>query len=627
MSDRPPMVLEDLFANFSKIRNSLLALWDFFSVTPRVPDENKQQALCKVVWLLGIGGCRLSQEQLLEVESSLKYFSREEVQNLFAWDPVISNLLLNIWEYVHGIAKLSSYPWNISLPVSDICNARCTFCTSWLEGRKVLPVERLESFSAVLQHAIYVGLVGHGEPLAHPHFPELCAVLKKFLDPRSTCYTITNGVFLKKWKNELDAIQLDSYSISLNAATPKTHDEIMGLGIEAFSDITNSIEQLVGKPSASGSPKQIYITMVITQQNIEEIPGFIQLGNELGVTEIWLRTLLPQSHLVQGLNYHLLPPYLHPAFEELRATAVEAIEKSQVKIQASPETWGNSIFSPLLQKDIHDNPPPTLIRAEVLKSQEIRQRTKVLYEPNSVTLFKGRPKPSSIFTTVEWVKGGVRITTPGPQWAHAVHIPVEFPRELDDNLEIEVILSETNGTVGVGLLDFSTNAWIDRKFVLKESKSTVILRCPPKSTEIRLVIENAQEKGAPSQTTLRSARIIKSQEIECQTGSPNVNYEEIDIRKPIVHNPLDPVEDGLNPLNRHARFPCKAVYYNLYINELFFRVNPCCYMTEVPGFEEIRFDGGYEFSEAWNSPAMIELRGRLNDGPLLGSCQRCPENW
>ena len=41
-------------------------------------------------------------------------------------------------------------------------------------------------------------------------------------------------------------------------------------------------------------------------------------------------------------------------------------------------------------------------------------------------------------------------------------------------------------------------------------------------------------------------------------------------------------------MGREPRFACKAVYYNLYINEFFYRVNPCCYMVNVPGYDEVR---------------------------------------
>jgi hypothetical protein len=90
---------------------------------------------------------------------------------------------------------------------------------------------------------------------------------------------------------------------------------------------------------------------------------------------------------------------------------------------------------------------------------------------------------------------------------------------------------------------------------------------------------------------------------------------------------VDPLEDGENPFNRTPRFACKAVYYNLYLNEMFFRIVPCCYMTTVPGFEEIRFDGSVPFMEAWNAPAMVELRQRLVKGPLFGACKKCAATW
>src|SRR5665213_1632737 len=143
---------------------------------------------------------------------------------------VLKNFATSIWEFAKGVEKLTSYPWNISIPVADLCNARCTFCTSWLEGRKVLDLKQLDMFEPVIKRALFIGLIGHGEPMAHPRFDELCERLKTMLDPASSCYTITNGSFLDKWRDQLQQISLQSYSISLNAATPETHDKIMGLG-------------------------------------------------------------------------------------------------------------------------------------------------------------------------------------------------------------------------------------------------------------------------------------------------------------------------------------------------------------------------------------------------------------
>jgi len=429
---------------------------------------------------------RLDQTGMAQLENRLKALSLAQVRSFFPGDAWATNFLVNVWEYVHGVDELTSYPWNISLPVADVCNARCTFCTSWLEGREILDLQQLDRFTSVLQNAMYVGLVGHGEPMAHPQFDTLCTKLASVLDPRAQCYTITNGVFLEKWRNHLEAINLRSYSISLNAATPETHHAVMGLGLDAFPKIVRSLEHLVDLRDYKGLGLQIYITLVVTRQNIHEIPDLIELGNRLNVTAVWLRTLLPQAGLLAGLNYHVLPPYLHPEFQRLRQEAQEAIAASRVDIQADPDVWGNKLFSPQTEQLIEIHPPSMISREEALRSSAVRATAARLY---SQPVTKGQPLAP------------------------------------------------------------------DRQAV------------------------------------------------------------------------TDSLEDGLNPMNRVPRFACKAVYYNLYINEFFFRLNPCCYMYQIPGFEDIRFDGSYDFFEAWNSPAMVELRRRLTDGPLFGACKRCPERW
>jgi pyruvate-formate lyase-activating enzyme len=429
---------------------------------------------------------RLRQETLTELENRLRGLSLHQVQSFFPDDAWGTNFLVNIWEYAQGVAELTSYPWNISLPVADVCNARCTFCTSWLEGREILDLDQVDKFASILRNAVYVGLVGHGEPMAHPEFDTLCAKLAGVLDRRAQCYTITNGFYLEKWREHLSTINLHSYSVSLNAATPETHDQVMGLGPDAFPKIVRSLEHLVGLSRRKGLGLQIYITLVVTQQNIHEIPAFIELGNRLGVTGIWLRTLLPQAGLLAGLNYHILPPYLHPQFPRLLEQAREAIAASRVPVQADPDVWKNRLFSPQTEELIGIRPPPIVSREEGLRLKNVRDQAAQLYD-----------------------------------------MPVT--------------------------------------------------------------------KGLPVAPDQRGA--------------------------------VDLLEDGLNPMNRYPRFACKAVYYNLYINEFFFRLNPCCYIQQIPGFEELRFDGSYDFFEAWNSPAMVELRRRLNQGPLFGACKRCPEKW
>src|ERR1051326_7738942 len=107
----------------------------------------------------------------------------------------------------------------------------------------------------------------------------------------------------------------------------------MGLGKEAFPRIIEAIAHRIEAGKRSPRPTNVHITMVVAQQNIAERSALVELGNRLGVTEIWLRSLLPQRGLIPGLNLHEVPPYLHPDFEALRQAAVDAIRTSGVRVQ------------------------------------------------------------------------------------------------------------------------------------------------------------------------------------------------------------------------------------------------------------------------------------------------------
>jgi sulfatase maturation enzyme AslB (radical SAM superfamily) len=427
---------------------------------------------------------RLSPEQLRRVETELASTTLEEVVGLFPDDRLLSNFVLNLWEWAHGKTALQSLPWNVSLPISDVCNARCSFCTSWFEGRHQLTLEQLESFEPVLRTAVYVGLIGHGEPLSHPRLGEIADRLSDYLDRRAASYTITNGVYLAKWFDRLDQLRLKSLSCSLNAATEGTHRSVMGLGAGDFPRIVDDLRALAAG-QVTKKPVSVTITLVVTQQNIHEIPAFIELGNEIKATSIYVRTLLPQPGPVSGLNYHVLPPYLHPDFEKLRANAAAAIKGSVVPVIGDPDTWGNPVFPTDVSRRLDAAPPVFISRADVIRDSEAR--------------------------------------------AHRA------------------------------------------------------------------------EYYASAGRTLR--------------GEPSADPEL-----------ADKLDDGSTPLGRHAPFRCRAVYNNLYVNELFFRVSPCCYLTNTPGYDEVRLKD-VDLPGAWNAPSFRELRRRLAEGPLYGACQRCPENW
>jgi pyruvate-formate lyase-activating enzyme len=430
------------------------------------------------------GHARLTAEQMQRLERELMAASLDEVLSLYPDDRMLSNFVLNLWEWGHGEARLRSLPWNVSLPISDVCNARCTFCTSWLHGKRQLTLEQLDLFEPVLRTAVYVGLVGHGEPLSHPRLGEIADRLAEYLDHRATSYTITNGVYLSKWLDRVDQLRLSTISCSLNAATAATHHEVMGFPVEEFPRVLDSLRGLAAGQVAKNRIS-VSVTLVVVRQNLHEIPAFIDLANEIGATSVYLRTLLPQGQLVPGLNYHVLPPYLHPDFDALRANAIAAMKASGVPVYGEPETWSSPVFSEALGRQIEETPPVFISRADALRDRDDRARVNEIYEASD--RHRGEPSALPIFA--------------------------------------------------------------------------------------------------------------------------------------------DMLRDGTNPLNRHAPFKCRAVYNNMYVNELFLRMAPCCYLTNTPGHDEVRLADTTDITEAWNAASMQSLRRRLSEGPLYGACERCPSAW
>jgi MoaA/NifB/PqqE/SkfB family radical SAM enzyme len=416
---------------------------------------------------------------------TLAKWSRAQLQAVFSGDPWQDNLVLNKWEFATGVSRMESYPWRFSVPFV-LCNARCDFCAAWLVQGKPMPIDLLDRLDVVLPYLAEIDLVGWGEPLIHPEFEVILAKFRANADRRARIALTTNGVHLKKWVDRLIDANVKDVAISMHAASPRTHEDLMGLRAGAFHEVLQGIKGLTARKQAMPTLR-IGLVFIVMRQNIGEISEFLDLAAQLNVDSVFLRTLKPRTREEQetnDLDYHRLPPYLHPDFERLRDRAIEAISKSQLEIEAAPETWSTRIF------------------------------------------------------------------------------PAEFEEE--------------------------------------------ILRAPLRSREqrralmIRRVNPNAQ--GLPMGEPL--------DEDHCNKHDNGMTLEQLE-----------------NPYDRTAPLYCPSPYTALYINGFDRNVNPCCYMLQVPGYKTSYLRKGASFDDVWNSPAMIELRRSLYEGPLKQPCLKCPFYW
>ena len=297
-------------------------------------------------------------------------WTREDLQRHRTGDAWLDNMLLNKFEFATGVSRLESLPFRFSVPFV-LCNARCDFCSAWLVQGKPMPIELIDRLEPVMPYLAEIDLVGWGEPLIHPQFAQILQTLQDRADDRAHITLTTNGAQLKAWIPRLLAAKVRHFAISIHAATAATHEDMMGLAAGTFDKVTEAIAALTSRRAEE--PKLVVgMVFIVTRQNIGEIPQFLEMAERLGVDSVFLRTLQGRSAEDDGLDYHRLPPYLHPDFAILSLEAVAAIAAARARgrltIEAAPETWSTSVYPEDIEAEMLARPVTSREERRVSKS-------------------------------------------------------------------------------------------------------------------------------------------------------------------------------------------------------------------------------------------------------------------
>ena len=212
-----------------------------------------------------------------------------------------------------------SGPLYVQLGPSSSCNFRCVMC--WDHGPGAAGDDRLRqraedshaaaattSMSAGRRNGLFefdrlpgllddllnmgtrrIKLTGRGEPLLHPQWREMIALVKR---KGMRCTLTTNGSLLEEGDAELLAgLGLDEIEISLNAATEATYAEIHARGgAEGFHRILSWVRRLADAKRAKRSrhPRAI-LSFVVLKNNYAEIAELPAVAERYGFEQIALR--------------------------------------------------------------------------------------------------------------------------------------------------------------------------------------------------------------------------------------------------------------------------------------------------------------------------------------------------
>jgi len=146
-----------------------------------------------------------------------------------------------------------------------------------------MPLETFEKISQYFTHTELVYLSGWGEPLLNKKIFDMIKLAK---DSGCIAGFTTNGMLLTEKTSEiLIELDLDILSISIAGATKNTYEAIrVRSNFDRLAKNTKALSNL--KESFDTERPKILLLLLMTKQNIGELPFAVKLAGDLGANEL-----------------------------------------------------------------------------------------------------------------------------------------------------------------------------------------------------------------------------------------------------------------------------------------------------------------------------------------------------
>lgn len=172
----------------------------------------------------------------------------------------------------------------LHLEVSYVCNLHCKMCPRKFEGvpQEVMPPQLFEKVIPYLERFPYVHLTGYGEPLMSPHVVDyIKAVRHAGARPVFT----TNGLLLKgKLARRILEERIDCISVSIDAGTPQTYEEVRGRG--TFPQLLETLREFRDLRREIHPETYMVWVFILMRSNYTELPKALEYAKQLGFNRL-----------------------------------------------------------------------------------------------------------------------------------------------------------------------------------------------------------------------------------------------------------------------------------------------------------------------------------------------------
>jgi MoaA/NifB/PqqE/SkfB family radical SAM enzyme len=177
----------------------------------------------------------------------------------------------------------------ICIPVTDRCNLQCTMCPRQGTHEIVdmdVPTDALDAMLEAGPHFVSALLQGQGEPMLYPGIFDLIPRIKAKMAAEGEVGLTTNATLLdQRTAERLLDTGIDFLYFSVDAASKELYESIR-VGA-SFDRVTANIHRCIQYRKDSGRTKpRFMLNFVLLEQNIHEIPAFVELAAQLGVENV-----------------------------------------------------------------------------------------------------------------------------------------------------------------------------------------------------------------------------------------------------------------------------------------------------------------------------------------------------
>ena len=234
-------------------------------------------------------------------------------------------------------AFASALPVCLYLETTNRCNLLCTTCPRTYEELEPPADMSWELFTRIVDQYPGISRVvlhGIGEPMMVKDLPRMVRYLK---DRGTYVLFNTNGTLLRPKKGrELIEAGLDELRVSLDAAEAKAFRLVRGR--DWFGRIVRNVREFVElKQSLGAISPRLSLWLTGLRETLEQLPDFIRLAADIGVTEVHLQRLV---HFPEGQGLARPESSLFERLERDEAVYLEEAQQVAARLNITFDASG-----------------------------------------------------------------------------------------------------------------------------------------------------------------------------------------------------------------------------------------------------------------------------------------------